>query len=327
MNRKHLLTGSFASLGILILILDGQTALSGAQTGLELCIKTVIPSLFPFFLLTILLSGSLSCFPLPFLRPLGKLCGIPDGAEGILLTGFLGGYPTGAQSVASLYRSDHLRKEDAERMLSFCNNAGPSFLFGMISSLFPDKTSALLLWAVHIASALLTGFLIPAPESRKVQIGHTQEVSFSEAMRSSVVVMSTVCGWVIVFRVILAFLDRWFLWTLPIALQVTITGILELTNGCCELAQVSDPLLRFFLCSGMLAWGGLCVTLQTHSVASGLKMRTYLKGKLLQTLFSLLLSAAIVLGIWLPVTAMLLILASIVQKTQKRSSNPAAVGV
>lgn len=327
MSRKRLLTGSFASLGIMILILDGQTALSGAHAGLELCIKTVIPSLFPFFLLTILLTGSLSGCPLPFLRPIGKLCGIPKGAEGILLTGFLGGYPTGAQSVASFYQSGQLRRDDAERMLSFCSNAGPAFLFGMVAPLFPDKTSAVLLWAVHIISALLTAILIPSSQSGEVTVCHSREPSFSDAMRTSVIVMSTVCGWIIMFRVILAFLERWFLWMLPVALQVMITGILELSNGCCELIQVNDPLLRFVLCSGMLAWGGLCVTLQTHSVASGLNIRSYLKGKILQTLFSLLISASIVLGIWLSVTALVLLLATIIQKTQKRSSNPATVGV
>ena len=114
---------------------------------------------------------------------------------------------------------------------------------------------------------------------------------------------------------------------LPVALQVTITGILELSNGCCELTRVSDPLLRFVICSGMLAWGGLCVTLQTYSVASGLNIRSYLKGKLLQTLFSLLLSTGIVLDIWLPVTALVLLLVTLIQKTKKRSRNPAAVGV
>ena len=41
------------SLGMLALILDGRTAIEGARQGIGLCLRTVIPSLFPFFVLSI----------------------------------------------------------------------------------------------------------------------------------------------------------------------------------------------------------------------------------------------------------------------------------
>lgn len=327
MSRKQILTGGFAALGILILILDGKTALSGAQTGIDLCIKTVIPSLFPFFLLSILLTGTLSGISLPILRPLGRLCSIPQGTEAILLTGLLGGYPAGAQALSSAYRMGQLRKEDADRMLAFCNNAGPAFLFGMVSAMFSDKAAAFQLWGIHIASALLTALLLPTSCFRTGKPGAGNATTLVGAMRTAISVMATVCGWVILFRVLLAFLDRWFLWLLPTALQVTLSGLLELSNGCCELYRISNPDLRFVVCSGLLAWGGLCVALQTSSAAEGLSMMSYLKGKCLQTSFSLILSTSVVLNIWLPAAGFLLFLALIVQKTQKRGSNPTPVGV
>ena len=52
--------------------------------------------------------------------------------------------------------------------------------------------------------------------------------------------MATVCGWVELFRVLLAFLKRWIFWILPAAVHVAVTGILELSNGCCELLSVAD---------------------------------------------------------------------------------------
>ena len=51
MRKKQLWTGIAASMGMLVLILDGKTALEGARQGIELCLRTVVPSLFPFFLL------------------------------------------------------------------------------------------------------------------------------------------------------------------------------------------------------------------------------------------------------------------------------------
>ena len=99
MKRRRLLTGIGGCIGLLVLILDAKTALQGARQGVELCLKTVIPSLFPFFVLSILLTSSLLGSRIPLLRPLGRLCGVPKGAESLLIPAFLGGYPVGAQSV------------------------------------------------------------------------------------------------------------------------------------------------------------------------------------------------------------------------------------
>ena len=327
MGKKQLLSGSFAALGMLILILDGKTALIGAQNGIDLCLKTVIPALFPFFILSILLTNALSGTSFSMLSPIRKLCGIPLGAESILISGFLGGYPVGAQAIGTAYSAKQLSYIDAARMLSFCSNAGPAFLFGMISGLFQDKSAPFLLWFIHIGSALLIAGLQPkVPHSLSKPEKHNN-LSLPQALQKSIVTMATICGWVVLFRIILAFLSRWILWIFPTPVQVILTGFLELTNGCCELSRISNPDLRFVVCSGMLAWGGLCVVMQTQSVICGLPLRHYLQGKVLQCILSLLLSTSVVLDIWFPVSIFLLLLTGIFQKGRKRSGNPAAVGV
>lgn len=327
MRNKHLWTGAGASIGMLILILDGKTALEGGRQGIELCLKTVVPSLFPFFLLSILLTSSFMGSSLPLLRPLGRLCGIPKGAESLLVSGFLGGYPVGAQSIATAYSAGQLRKQDAERLLAFCNNAGPAFLFGMIASLFPRQWMAWALWGIHIASAIFAAVLIPGDHAKAVTLSGAKQLSLSAALTASLRIMATVCGWVVLFRVVIAFLSRWVLWMLPVAAQVAVTGLLELSNGCCELVNLSNLSLRFLICSAMLAFGGLCVTMQTASVTAGLSLRYYFFGKLLQTVFSLLLAGAVVTKMWLPCCAVLLLFAFLLGKMRKKSSIQAAVGV
>lgn len=105
MKRRNFWTGICVSLGMLALILDGRTAIEGARQGIGLCLRTVIPSLFPFFVLSILLTSSLLGSSLIVLRPLGRLFGMPEGAESLLIPAFLGGYPVGAQNVAAAFRS------------------------------------------------------------------------------------------------------------------------------------------------------------------------------------------------------------------------------
>ena len=136
MSLKKTVTALFSAAGIMILILDGQTALQGAAAGISLCLRTVIPSLFPFLFLCSVLTDSLwgtTFWSGKLLRRLG----IPAGADSLLISAILGGYPAGAQAVAAAYQQGKLSRKEASHLLRFCSNAGPSFLFGMAASCFP----------------------------------------------------------------------------------------------------------------------------------------------------------------------------------------------
>lgn len=337
---KKLKTSILAAIGLLILILDTKTALSGASEGLELCIRTVIPSLLPFFVLSILLTSALAGESIPLLRPLGRLCGIPKGAESLLLVGMLGGYPAGAQCVAQAYRSGALKKQDAERMIAFCNLAGPAFLFGIIAGKFSNPYIAWALWGIHIVSAILVSMLLPMKAKDATLLRSGKPLTLSDALQRSLQIMASVCGWIILFRIIIAFLDRWVLWLLPTAAQVAITGILELSNGCCDLGSISSEGLRFIISAGMLAFGGLCVFMQTAAVTDSLSLKTYVWGKLLQLLFSIVLASLLQFAffsrseqvqisalIWLIIPISIAIVAKFLHKKQNRSSFSQLVGV
>ena len=60
--------------------------------------------------------------------------------------------------------------EDAERALHFLNNAGPSFLFGMIGARFSSPLAPWLLWGIHLAAAGIVAASLPrtAHSSRAV---------------------------------------------------------------------------------------------------------------------------------------------------------------
>ena len=327
MKPKTLWAGLGACLGMLILILDGKTALAGAQNGVQLCLITVIPSLFPFFILSILLNSTLSGFHLPFLGKIGQLCGIPTGAEPLLISGFLGGYPVGAQGIAEAFKAGQLSRQTAQRMLAFCNNAGPAFLFGMVASFFPESWMVWALWAIHISGALFTAVILPSPTTDDCTLSGKSAMSANQIMARALSAMGTVCGWIIVFRVLVEFLQRWMLFLLPVPFQVAVTGILELSNGCCFLPLLENIDMRFVLCSGMLAFGGVCVTMQTISVSSGLSIRHYLLGKFIQTSFSVTAALAMVADMTVFFFTAVLLLILILRKDRKSSSIPRAAGV
>ena len=327
MKNTRAYTGIGAAVGMMILILDGKTAVSGATRGVDLCLRTVIPSLFPFFVLSGLLTSAFlgSKFPVSL-----KCFGVPQGAETLAIAGFLGGYPVGAQNIAAAYRNGSLSRSTAQRMLGFCNNAGPSFLFGMIGPMFPSAKYAWALWGIHIVSALLVGFLLTGETEKQVSIPKYPPPGLSQALRQAISVMGSVCGWIILFRIILAFLNRWVFWLLPQTWQVAVTGLLELSNGCVALMSVEDIGWRFLICAGILGFGGLCVTMQTISVTADLSLRYYFPGKLLQTAFSILLCRFFIPYRTEFVVILLIyciFLGLILRKMQNNSSIPLLIGV
>lgn len=292
-NTPRIWTGILSALTMLILILDAQTAFKGAKEGVTLCLYTVIPSLFPFLFFSCLINSATTGLNIPFLRPLGKLCGIPAGSESLLLLGLIGGYPVGAQSIYQAYKNKAISKRDAHRMLTFCSNAGPAFIFGIMSSLFFQKSAILLLWIIHIASAFLVGIILPEKSQYTCRLNHCKTLSPVSALEISIKNMANICGWVIIFRVIISFLTGWILWILPPFLQTFVIGLLELSNGCVSLYQINSAGIRFILASIFLSFGGICVCMQTRSVTKELGIGLYFPGKIMQSIISLLLSCIV----------------------------------
>ena len=272
---------------MLLLILDSKTAMDGAADGVNICIRTVIPSLFPFFFLTKIITSSSKFFSLKFLRPIGRLCKISPGSEIFLFLGWIGGYPVGAQIMESAVIQGSLDRKSAERMLGFCNNPGPAFIFGITGLLFDKPYIPWILWAILIISTIITGMILPGQSH---YIPNKIELKKSNYMTDALKSMATVCGWIILFRIILNILNRWILWLLPVTWQVMLTGILEISNGCLSLNIIEEPAIRFVLAATILSMGGLCVGMQTVSVSPSLNHKTFFIGKLIQTLFTIPLS-------------------------------------
>lgn len=291
---------------MLVLILDGKTGLEGAGEGIRLCLFSVIPALFPFLILSMVLTHGLTGAHIPVLRPLGRLVGIPKGAESLLAVGLLGGYPVGAQSVAQLYQQGQISVKDAKRMLGFCSNAGPAFLFGIVGTQLSHPVDAWKLWIIHILSAILVGMILPGRTREPIPCTQSKPPSLTKTLTDGVHIMAQICGWVVLFRVLISFLRKWVLWLLPTDLQILVIGLLELTNGCLTLSEISSQGLQLVLASVMLSFGGLCVMMQTLSVTNTLGFGMYLKGKLLQTAFSVLLSVLAAASGMFPLTVLAL---------------------
>lgn len=292
-NRKKIAVCALSAVIMLVLIIDAKTAFNGAYTGVMLCVKTVVPSLFPFLVMSIYLNGNMGNMPSAILRPIGRLCRLPEGGETILLLGLLGGYPVGAKCIYDAYQAGKLKQEDAHRMLGFCSNAGPAFIFGMAGCLLNSVITGWILWLIHIASAVLTGCILPGRSYGHCRYTNKHRTTLADAVEKSAKTMAYICGWIILFRVIIAFVDRWFLWLLPQNVQAVCIGVLELSNGILQLNSLPSEAVRFILTAVFLGFGGICVAMQTVTVTGTLRSGFYFPGKVIQCAISLVLATVV----------------------------------
>lgn len=277
---------------LFVLLLDAKEIVTTTREAVMLCLNSVIPSLLPFMVLSSYIRLGFSKVFIPYLKPIGTILRIPVGSELLWLIGILGGYPIGAVSINDAYVHSQIDKETGRRMLGFCCNCGPAFIFGVIGAMLDCPLTPWLIWGVHIASSIITAWLIPC---RKANLQPTQALNINnrDILSGCVNSLSKVCIWVIMFRILISFLNKFILSKLAPAIYVLTCGLVELTNGCLLLDTVMPLGGKFILSSAMISFGGICVLLQTASVTKDIGIGLYFPGKVAQTIITVFLCAVI----------------------------------
>ena len=277
-----------------------QEVSASVTEGLRLSVSVLIPSLFPFFICVNLtsalgLTGVLARVFAPVMRRMFHVSGAGCTA---VLCGAAGGYPSGAQCVAALYREGQLSRAEAEYLLLFCNNAGPAFLFGAVGAVLGIGTAGcLLLWGIHLLSALVIGLVNRPKEAPNAALPPVQRANASgavvEAVRSAGQAVLQITMFVAAFSVLARLLTMAAAHILPDGVCTVLTGMLELSGGIAALANLPITLRwKLALASFFLGFGGLCVWMQTQAVLApaGLSGCGMLLAKLAQGLLAALIT-------------------------------------
>ena len=317
--RRNILPFFFVIIAICLVIFS-KSNLYAASHGLTLWATCVVPSLFPFFVITNLLShtkvvsftGKLLD---KFMRPLFNVPGIGGFA---FVMGLISGYPVGAKVVADFRENNLVTKDEGERLLAFTNNSGPLFILSSVGiSLFGDTKTGLLLLCTHILSCITVGIILgkfsnktnkycnytsskPITQNTNITFKNLGEV-LGNSINSAISTVLMIGGFVVIFSVIISILNtshtlnilsKFFnpiLGILGFDLDFSkplVSGIIELTNGVNSVANIKIKALsqNIVLCAFLLGFGGFSVLLQVFSIVSktDLSMKKYFIGKLLQ---------------------------------------------
>ncbi len=287
-----------------LLLWSRPVAASITQT-VGICTQVLLPSLYPFFVLSNLLVSTGVVHRLsPLFSPwTTRLFGLPGCCGAAVLLGMVGGYPVGAKVVTELYQKGCCDKKDALHTLRFCNNAGPAFLIGAVGAgLLKDAALGVLLYGLHLISALLLGLIFHDKSYIVKKNNFTDNTSgkrslipcFLTSVTTAFASFLNVCAFVFLFAVILCLIRQLpFIGRLNTLWQGLLFGFLELTAGAELLTQAAlARKIRLAALSFVCGWGGCSVQLQTIQLLreAGLPCRSYLKSKLLHGGLSAMIS-------------------------------------
>lgn len=300
-KHKKLIKINFTSIISLIvlflmicLITSPLKYINTATDGIMLWVNNLLPSLFPFFVLTKILMdlNFFEKFSVKLTPFINKLFGVNGSASYIFLISILGGYPLGSKLVLDAYKAGKINQIEAYRLCTFTSVSGPLFIIGTVgTSMLFNPLYGYIIIISHVAGAVING--ITYKKFLPKNYCNIQDVRLlnkkppdnilTSAITTSIENILCIGGLVCIFYVgMQAFSSL-------IPMHAIIQGIIEITNGCYQISlQPYSDILKTMLCCALITFGGLC----THAQAMfflkqcNISYSFFIKQKLTHTIFS-----------------------------------------
>jgi len=320
----------FPALALMLALYAKETS-KAARDAIYLCLDVVIPSLFPFFVLSRLTVPFLKSFSWP--RPLGRLVqgltGLPCYVLPAVVLGYLSGYPTGAKLARDMLEEGLLDSNQASRVTAVANNCSPLFIIGTVGAgLFRSVRVGFILLAVHWVSGLIAALVLnlilrreksrTADESvfsRDSGIGNKGRIRTAAlipgAIEDAAILSLKISGYIVLFAVLSELLHRTGFFSLLAgalaailpgslagnSIAALLRGIMEIASGANAIAlTVNTPVVaQLSLVSFICGFAGFSVHTQIMGIMKGTGCRygVFLLGKLLHGLVACALTVAV----------------------------------
>ena len=282
---------------LLILCAFPKPVSQSVADSLSVCIKSVIPSLFPFVVCSNIIIKNPGSMNNPVFLVISRFFNISPVSVWAFIPGILCGFPVGGKIALDLYSENLISEKEKDRLLVFCNNSGPGFIIGMVgSTLFNSLKTGIILYLCHILASVTYGFitrLYSGPlciskeknkENPKLSLSRLVTDSIKQGMESMINITGVICF----FSSLIAVFDL-----IPIMssykFKGLIYGMLEITNGI-KIITHSPVLHEIKICMSafLLSFSGISVFMQLKTFSDKINTADYLKGKLLCGILSFL---------------------------------------
>lgn len=279
-RRKFSLVFTFlcCSLVFLLSLFASDKIAHSVKSALSLCANVIIPSVFPFIVISDFLYAYMSFSSANIIGDaFEKIFKINRVGIYPFVLGILCGFPLGVKCTSELYRDGKITRDEAERLIGFCNNTGPAFLVSGIGlGLRKNASDGLILYFVMVVSAVITGAVFSGKknahtENRSHFIGSA--FSFTSSIKNAGVNTLHICSYLTFFACIVGMLRNTigenyiYLSLIPFLEVGSATSILSKT-------RLLSPSFSLALSSFAVGFSGLSVHLQALSFIADTDIRT-----------------------------------------------------
>jgi len=253
---------------LIIIYSDGCS--NGAFKGIEMCLKVLVPSLFPFMAVSSFIVKSGLAFQLG--KPFGKITRLVFGLSGsfapIILLSLIGGYPVGAKGISALVQSGAVTENEGKKALMFCICAGPGFIVNFVgASIYQNKTIGFIILISQIISVFVLGISINIFSKNNYSDKELKykSVPFSNALIEATIDSTkgivSICAFVVLFSALAGIIESIFS-------NSYIFCMLEVCNAVQAVSQLE-------VVAFAIGFGGLCVHFQIFSAVKNIEFNKF----------------------------------------------------
>ena len=291
----------FVIAGVLLalLLIEPFAAIEYMKKGLQLCAHSVVPSLFPFMIISeIIVESGVGKRVSTLISPLTKkLFGVINGGTFAFVLGTVCGFPIGARAAASMYDKGDMTRQELERTLTFCNNPSPAFIISTVgASIIGNRTAGVVIYVCVMLSAVTVGIFTnifmhkdssgPVVRQEKdTKSSPDMAQTFTLAIRSAVSSMLNVCAYVTFFSAIVGCMGKVLVSLgMPQTVGTLLFGFFELSSGAASASNLGNTFLSAVACATFAGWSGMSIHFQIISVAGGrgISFKPYILAKAVQ---------------------------------------------
>jgi len=268
---------------LVAMVAQPQVYMNTTLNALIVWATVLLPSLFPFILYTKFLSslGMIEPISKSFSSVTSKLYNVSGISSFVYLMSIMSGYPVGAKLTTDLYLEGKINRGEAQRIVTFCANCGPMFLVGTVGvGLLANKTAGYVMLVSHFLGALINGLIFrkyklnDKTTLQQKNTSSTNDDVLSKNVISSANSMFIVGSYVVIFFVLIQFLNM----VLPInqsgVFGALFNGFFEITHGCKDVANLAvSTNLKIILCCFVASFGGLATAMQSITFLKKLNMK------------------------------------------------------
>jgi sporulation integral membrane protein YlbJ len=289
--------GAVLTVFLLSLLVPDRIAHS-VKSGLDLCYRVIIPSIFPFLILSDLLYRICDFSGIKYIGEIFERF-FKVNRSGILAfaLGACCGFPLGVKCCVEGYESGELSRSEAQRLIGFCNNTGPAFIISGIGlGLRGSLSDGVILYLSMILSAIAVGVIFSLGESAShpiCSLARTKDFSITESIKNAGMGTVNICSFITFFACVVGLLRAILGESLPYLIIIGFIEVGSATSVLSKTAVLNNTLS--LACTGFaIGFSGLSVHLQALSYISktDIPIKKYFLMKFIQGILS---SVAVIL--------------------------------